>query len=288
MDSIQFNQWCEFYNRLPLEKNSSPPLIMGILNITPDSFSDGGRYETTAQAVERALEMINEGADLIDIGGESSRPGALKVSEAEELARVIPVIEKLAATHSICISIDSTKPAVMKAAVEAGAGVINDIHALASKKTRSLIAALKVPVCLMHMRGRPITMQKNPDYELAIEQEINYFFEKRITACLEAGIERHKLILDPGFGFGKTVEHNMQLVKAISCFHKHQLPLMLGVSRKSTIGLVLEKPVEERLIGGLTLAIFAALQKVALIRTHDVSETKQAFKMLEALKLNKK
>lgn len=283
MNSDQFKQWCEFSCQ-SAAINQKKTLIMGVLNITPDSFSDGGRYLEPERAVERALAMVAQGADIIDIGGESSKPGALSVSCAEELARVIPVIEMLRAESDVCLSIDTRKAPVMQAAVFAGASLINDITALGNEESLTTVAALNVPVCLMHMQGEPETMQNRPHYARDVVDEVNLFFQQRIKACLAAGIKRKNLILDPGFGFGKTPQHNLQIVNQISKFQQHNLPLMLGVSRKSTLGAILEKPVKERLIGGLAMAVFAVLQGVAIIRTHDVDETKQTLKMIQAIR----
>lgn len=259
------------------------PLIMGILNCTPDSFSDGGCFNSIDKALNHSRQMLAEGVDLIDIGGESSKPGALPISAKDEIARVIPIIKVIREESDIAISIDTTKAEVMKAAFEVGASMINDISALNTPETLELAANLQVPICLMHMKGKPQTMQINPQYEQGVIDEINHFFALKINQCLDAGIDFANLILDPGFGFGKTVEQNMRVIKELNQFHKHKLPLMLGVSRKSTIGALLQKPVNERLVGGITIAAYAAMKDVAIIRTHDVAETKQTFRMLEAI-----
>ena len=256
---------------------------MGILNVTPNSFSDGGYHLDVNHAYHRAQEMIEHGADIIDIGGESSKPGAETVSHAEELARVIPVIECIRGASDICISIDTCKAEVMQAAVTAGASIINDIKALTDVASLAVASRLKVPVCLMHMQGNPQMMQENPTYSSDVIDEINLFFQQRIVACLNAGISRENLILDPGFGYGKTVHHNLCIVNRFGEFRQHHLPLLLGVSRKSTIGAVLRKAVNERLSGGIATAVFAALQGVSIIRTHDVNETNQALQMLHAI-----
>lgn len=259
------------------------PLIMGVLNVTPDSFSDAGRYLNLDAACQRARVMIEQGADMIDIGGESTRPGAAATSCTEELARVIPVIEHIRATSDICISIDTQKPDVMEAAVHAGASMINDINALQQDGALPLVARLRVPVCLMHMRGTPETMQDNPQYEEDIVDDINQFFHQRIEACLQVGIEREYLIIDPGFGFGKSVSHNLLILKRLAEFQQHRLPVLLGVSRKSTLGAVSQKIVSERLPAGLAAAVFAALHGVTMIRTHDVDETRQGLDMIDAI-----
>ncbi len=256
---------------------------MGVLNITPNSFSDGGCFLDRGHATRRAEEMIVEGVDIIDIGGESSRPGAEPASCAEELARVIPVIESIRAASDVCISIDTCKAEVMEAAVMAGATLINDISALTGVGSLAVARRLKVPVCLMHMQGTPQLMQNNPHYSRDIVDEINDFFLQRIHVCLQAGIPREHLILDPGFGFGKWVPHNLSIVNRLREFQHHNLPLLLGVSRKSTIGAVLQKPVLERLPGGLAIAVLAALQGVSIIRTHDVAATSQALQMIHAI-----
>jgi dihydropteroate synthase len=258
-------------------------LIMGILNVTPDSFSDGGNHIKLEQACDRAMAMIAQGADLIDIGGESTRPGADVISLDEELSRVIPVIERLAQMTDCCLSIDTYKPLVMEAAVNAGAHMINDTRALSEAKALTMAKHLAVPVCLMHMQGRPSSMQDAPYYERPVVDIINDFFLERIEACLHAGISREQLILDPGFGFGKMLEHNLQIMKEWSIFHEHKLPLLLGVSRKSTIGTILKKGVGERLIGGIALTVYAAMQGSMMFRTHDVMETRQALDMIEAI-----
>lgn len=283
MNTEQFKQWCEFHSQPALTANQPKPLIMGVLNITPDSFSDGGNYLVLERAIEQAHRMIAEGADLIDIGGESSKPGALPVSYAEELARVIPVIKRLRAESDICISIDTSKARLMHDAVYAGASIINDITALSSDGALTIAAELDVPICLMHMQGEPRTMQNYPQYTQDVVDEINMFFQQRIDACVAAGIKRKHLILDPGFGFGKTLNHNLSIVKQLAKFKQHKRPVMLGVSRKSTLGTILHSPVDKRLAAGLSMAVFAALQGVSMIRTHDVAETNQALLMVQAI-----
>nr|WP_115316905.1 dihydropteroate synthase [Legionella birminghamensis] len=255
---------------------------MGIVNVTPDSFSDGGQYNELPKALAHALRLVDEGADIIDVGGESVRPGAMPVSEQEELDRVIPFIERLRQESDICISIDTTKPAVMKEAINAGAGLINDISALQEDKALSVAASTDCAICLMHMQGTPNTMQDNPHYGDVID-EINEFLKQRIEACVAAGIKRERLIVDPGFGFGKKVEHNLQLTNQLSRFSIHQRPILLGVSRKTTIGKVLNKNIDERLIGGLVLTTIAMEQGLGIIRTHDVADTKQVVTMMQAV-----
>lgn len=285
MDAKQFKQWCFSYSS-SFEGNliSSKPLIMGVLNITPDSFSDGGKYYQAPAALEHARQMIAAGADIIDIGGESTKPGAKPISCEEELARVIPVIEQLRAESDICISIDTIKARVMQEAVKAGASIINDITGFQDGASLAMAASLDVPLCLMHMQGDPMTMQQAPKYKLGVVEELNTFFDQQISLCVAAGVKKKNLILDPGFGFGKTVEHNMTIVNQIAKFHRHELPLMLGVSRKSTLGVLLNAPVEKRMVGGLAIAVYAALQGVSIIRTHDVEETNQALLIIQAIR----
>ncbi|TDY02478.1 dihydropteroate synthase [Thiohalophilus thiocyanatoxydans] len=259
------------------------PLIMGILNVTPDSFSDGGRFNRPRAAIERVRQMIGEGADMIDIGGESTRPGAPAVSQETELARVIPVIEAIRRDSDIPISVDTSKPAVMRAAVAAGASLINDVRALQDPGALETVAELGVPVCLMHMQGQPRTMQSRPQYEDVVE-EVLAFLLQRIDACQRAGIGQDKLILDPGFGFGKTVAHNLTLFHHLGRFVDTGYPLLVGVSRKSLIGKLLdERPVEERLAGSLALATLAGWLGAAVLRVHDVRETADARAMCRAV-----
>ncbi|WP_419419606.1 dihydropteroate synthase [Legionella sp. D16C41] len=281
MNIHQFQAWRQQISLNPHQYQA--PLIMGIINITPDSFSDGGHYFSLNQALAHARKLLAEGADILDIGGESSRPGAKVISIEEELARVIPLIKQLRQEVDCCISIDTTKAEVMQAAVEAGANIINDITALKDEAALHLVAKLQVPVCLMHMQGIPETMQSLPIHYENIIAEINQFFQNQVKRCLEVGIKEDNIILDPGFGFGKTIEHNLQLVKDLAQFTQHHLPLMLGVSRKSTIGAILNKNVDERAIGGIALNVFASLNGVNIIRTHDVVETKQALTMIDAI-----
>ncbi len=256
---------------------------MGILNITPDSFYDGGYYLQAEDAFSRARTLIEQGADIIDIGGESSRPGAIPVSNDEELARVIPVIERIRANYDICISVDTTKPDVMQESLVAGASFINDISALTDDRALAILAAQQVPVCLMHMQGQPATMQEKPSYLQGVVVEINDFFKTVLDKCLQAGIKRECIILDPGIGFGKTAEHNLQIIKNFDQFKKHQLPLLFGVSRKSFIGNILGAPVHKRLPASLALTTYAVTKGASIIRTHDIEETKQALTILQAV-----
>ena len=256
---------------------------MGVLNITPDSFSDGGVFFTPEAAVERALQMEADGAAIIDIGGESTRPGADPVSVEEELGRVVPVIENLATRLGVPISIDTRKPAVMRAAVEAGAGLINDVNALREEAALEVAAACSVPVCLMHMQGEPRNMQAAPQYDDVVD-EVRGFLHERVQACLAAGIPREKLLLDPGFGFGKSVEHNLQLLARLDAFSSMGIPILVGLSRKSMIGKLLGLEVGERLPASLALAVLAVERGAVLVRTHDVAATWQALQMNVALR----
>jgi len=256
---------------------------MGVLNITPDSFSDGGVFFTPEAAVERALQMEADGAAIIDIGGESTRPGADPVSVEEELGRVVPVIENLATRLGVPISIDTRKPAVMRAAVEAGAGLINDVNALREEAALEVAAACSVPVCLMHMQGEPRNMQAAPQYDDVVD-EVREFLHERVQACLAAGIPREKLLLDPGFGFGKSVEHNLQLLARLDAFSSMGIPILVGFSRKSMIGKLLGLETGERLSASLALAVLAVERGAVLVRTHDVAATWQALQMNVALR----
>lgn len=286
MNRSDFIGWCASDQTMLSQTPGYSPLIMGILNVTPDSFYDGGQYSHPDAAYDHAQAMIAAGADLLDIGGESSRPGAVAVSVEEELERVLPVMERIRAVDSIALSIDTYKPAVMQAAITAGAACINDIYALQMPGALEVVKNTDTPICLMHMQGMPLIMQNAPHYAQDVVTDINAFFEQRIEACVAAGIARSRLILDPGFGFGKTVQHNLQMVQKIAQFQRHAMPILLGVSRKSTIGKILDQPPEGRMVGGLTLAIYAMLVGVSIIRTHDVLETKQAFKMLQEMRLS--
>lgn len=259
------------------------PLIMGVLNVTADSFFDGGSYLSVDKACNHAFKLIEQGVDIIDIGGESTKPGAEYVPLEIELERVIPVIQNIRLQSDICISIDTYKPETMEAAVHAGANIINDIYALQQVGSLAMAAKLNVPVCLMHMQGTPQTMQKNPDYPQGIINELTHFFTQRIAACTAAGISLKNIILDPGFGFGKQVQHNLQIIYNLQKFTEFKTPILLGVSRKSAVGALLNKEVNERLVGSLAFAVYAALQGVGLLRTHDVSETKQAIQILDAI-----
>ena len=255
---------------------------MGILNITPDSFSDGGRFFNPDDGLRQMEKMLAEGADIIDIGGESTRPGAQAVSLEEELARVIPLIERLRAESDIFISVDTSKAVVMREAVAAGADMINDVRALREPGALQSAAALQTPVCLMHMQGEPRSMQHQPEYQDVVV-EVTTFLEARIDACEKAGIAREQIIIDPGFGFGKTLAHNLALFRQLPDFQLLGQPILVGVSRKSMIGAVLDIPVQERMPASVALAGLAVWLGASIIRTHDVRETADAVKICHAV-----
>jgi len=256
--------------------------VMGILNVTPDSFSDGGDFFCLDDALAQARAMVDAGAAVIDIGGESTRPGAPAVSAEEEIHRVVPVIEAVHAELSVPISIDTSKPLVMQAAVAAGAGLINDVRALQEEGALEAAAALAVPVCLMHMQGEPRTMQQAPSYDDVVA-EVTAFLMQRVRVCEQAGITRQRLLIDPGFGFGKDLNHNLMLMQQLETLVATGLPVLTGVSRKSMIGNILVNKVDQRLFGGLALAALAAWQGSVLIRTHDVGATVDAISVIDAV-----
>lgn len=263
--------------------------VMGILNVTPDSFSDGGML-CSAQGVQldkvlrRAEKMVVDGATILDVGGESTRPGATLVSLQEELDRVLPVVEKIAAELDVVISVDTSTPQLMTAAATLGAGLINDVRALGREGALQAAAATQLPVCLMHMKGSPATMQNSPVYSDVLE-EVEGFLRQRIQACETAGIDRTRLILDPGIGFGKTVEHNLRLMNNLSRLRELGLPLLIGTSRKSMIGTVLNREVDQRLAGSLATVAVAVMQGAEIIRVHDVAETADVVRMTRAIVL---
>lgn len=257
------------------------PRVMGILNVTPDSFSDGGRFLGREQAIAQALAMEEEGAAIIDVGGESTRPGAADVPVEEEIRRVVPVVEALAPELSVPISVDSSKPEVMRAAVEAGAGLVNDVYALRREGALEAAAALDVPVCLMHMQGEPRTMQHEPQYDDVVA-EVTEFLRRQVVRCVEAGIERERVLLDPGFGFGKTLQHNLTLLKHLDELVVEGLPVLVGMSRKSMFGTILDAGVDERLFGSIAAATLAAWQGAKIIRAHDVRATVDALRVTAA------
>jgi dihydropteroate synthase len=261
----------------------SRPLVMGILNVTPDSFSDGGDFISPDAALERARQMVGEGADIIDVGGESTRPGAAPVSLEQELDRVIPVIEAISRELPVPVSIDTSKAGVMSGAVSAGAGLINDVAALRGEGALEVAAKSGVPVCLMHMQGGPRTMQESPEYQDVVS-DIRQFLGERIKACQAAGISRDRIVLDPGFGFGKTLGHNLELLRRLEEFSDIGLPLLVGISRKSMIGALLgDVPVTERLYGSLAAAVLAVERGAGILRVHDVKPTVDAIRVAQAV-----
>ncbi|WP_051342544.1 dihydropteroate synthase [Pseudonocardia spinosispora] len=255
-------------------------LVGGILNVTPDSFSDGGLFRNTARAVERGLEMVSEGADLVDIGGESTRPGSHSPSLAEELDRVIPVVEALAGT--VALSVDTSRPEVMRAAVAAGASMINDVRALRRPGAVAVVAELDVPVCLMHMQRDPATMQHDPRYDQVVHQ-VRAFLADRMRACLDAGVRPEHLVVDPGFGFGKTLAHNLTLLASLRELDSLGAPIMVGLSRKSMLGDLTGRPVSERLAGSVAAAVLAVQRGARILRVHDVAATRDAVTITQAL-----
>ncbi|MFK9979485.1 dihydropteroate synthase [Klebsiella oxytoca] len=259
----------------------SHPHVMGILNVTPDSFSDGGTHNTLVEAVKHANLMINAGATIIDIGGESTRPGAADVSVEEELARVIPTVEAIAQRFEVWISVDTSKPEVIRESARVGAHIINDIRSLTEPGALEAAAETGLPVCLMHMQGQPKTMQDAPKYA-DVFADVERFFVEHIVRCERAGIAKDKLLLDPGFGFGKNLSHNYELLARLSEFHHLGLPLLVGMSRKSMVGQLLNVGPKERLNGSLACAVIAAMQGAQIIRVHDVKETVEALRVVEA------
>ncbi len=256
--------------------------VMGIINTTPDSFSDGGRFLSHEKALEQARRLIDEGADILDIGGESTRPGAADVSVQEEISRTIPLIESIRSFSDIPISIDTSKPEVMRAATTAGVNMINDVWALRREGAMQAAVDSGLPVCLMHMQGSPENMQQNPEYE-SVVKEVKRFLNDRLFAAQAAGIKKQNLIIDPGFGFGKNLDQNYQLLKALPEFVEMGYPLLVGMSRKSMLGQVLDKPVDERVYGSVSAAVISAMLGAHIIRVHDVTETRQALAIVQTL-----
>lgn len=264
------------------ELDLNEPKVMGILNVTPDSFSDGGHFSNIEQAILKARQMVEQGAAIIDIGGESTRPGANDVSEQQELDRVIPVIEKIANDLDCWISIDTSKSIVMQEAVKAGADLINDVRALREKGALQVAVEAQVPVCLMHMQGQPRTMQEAPDYKNLLA-DVEMFLMQRANECIAAGIKKESIILDLGFGFGKQLTHNFQLLQATKQFVDLGYPILTGVSRKSMFGQLLNRDINSRLAGSLAGALIALQQGSQIIRVHDVAETVDVIKILQAV-----
>ncbi|WP_172379969.1 dihydropteroate synthase [Vibrio sp. Vb339] len=261
------------------------PHVMGILNVTPDSFSDGGKFNSLDNALVQAERMIQAGVSIIDIGGESTRPGAPDVPLEEELARVIPAIKAIRAKFDVWISIDTSKAEVMRQAVEAGADLINDVRALQEPGALEAAADANVPVCLMHMKGQPRTMQANPNYDDVLT-DVEAFLKERVEACEAVGISKEQLILDPGFGFGKTIEHNYHLLAHLEKFHTLGLPVLAGMSRKSMIFKLLAKAPADCMVASVTCATIAAIKGAQIIRVHDVEDTLEAMKIIEVMNNN--
>jgi dihydropteroate synthase len=258
------------------------PLVCGVLNVTPDSFSDGGRFHSFDGAVERGRTLAAEGADLIDIGGESTRPGSRPPTLAEELDRVVPVVEALSRQVPVPLSVDTSRPEVMRAAVAAGASMVNDVRALRSPGALEAAAELGVPVCLMHMQRSPETMQADPRYRDVVV-DVRTFLAERMRACLDAGIRQEHLVVDPGFGFGKTLTHNVALLASLDAFTGLGVPVMVGLSRKSVLGQLTGRTVEDRLPGSLAAAVVAVQRGATLLRVHDVAATRDVLAILDAV-----
>ena len=258
------------------------PHVMGIVNVTPDSFSDGGKYSSVELAVEHALQLIAEGADILDIGGESTRPGAAPVGLDEELRRVIPVIEALSKVTTVPLSIDTYKPEVMRAAIQAGADIVNDICALREEGALEIVANSNAGVCLMHMQGIPQTMQINPQYTDVVS-EVKQFLADRVAACLTHGIASERITLDPGFGFGKTTAHNVALIQHLNSFVELGFPLLVGLSRKSVLGRIAGGDEQQRLHAGLAASVISVMKGAKIVRVHDVKATVDALKVVAAV-----
>ena len=258
------------------------PAVMGILNVTPDSFSDGGRFVNPELALHQAVSMAADGAAIIDIGGESTRPGAADVSEQEELDRVIPLVEAVASATDTPISVDTSKPVVMREAVAAGACMINDVRALQGDGALEAASELRVAVCLMHMLGEPRTMQADPHYDDVVD-EVAAFLGERLEACVAAGIDEHRVVLDPGFGFGKSPEHNVELLANLRQLRLRERPLLVGLSRKSTLGVLTGRNVNERLPASLAAAVMAVVNGASIIRAHDVRDTVDALTIAQSV-----
>lgn len=252
---------------------------MGILNVTPDSFYDGGQFIHPEQAVSQALQMVKEGAAIIDVGGESTRPGAKAISVNQELERVIPVIESLQSVVDLPISIDTSKPQVMEAAIEAGAAMVNDVNGLRAQGALDVCARYDVSVCIMHMRGKPRTMQVNPAYPDGVMTELDMFFKRRMDAAVSAGIRKKNICIDPGFGFGKTMQHNYRMLQQLEDLSTYGVPILVGMSRKSMIGNLLNIPVEDSLAGSLAANVVAFMKGASIFRVHDVKQTVEALRI---------
>jgi len=260
----------------------SRPVVMGVLNVTPDSFSDGGRFSELDAALRQAQRMIEEGARIIDVGGESTRPGANEVPEQAEIERIAPVIEALVSRFDVVVSVDTSKPGVMREAVARGAGLINDVYALRREGALAEAVRLGVPVCLMHMQGEPRTMQENPQYQ-DVAGEVAAFLEERVVACGAAGLGRERIVIDPGFGFGKTERHNVRLLAELTRLARPGLPVLVGLSRKRTLGSLTGRGVDERMPVGVAAAVLAVERGAHIVRTHDVGPTVDALAVATAV-----
>ena len=261
---------------------SSNLQVMGVINTTPDSFSDGGKFDSFERAFAHARQLIADGVDILDIGGESTRPGSQQVNLEQELARTIPLVTAIREISDIPISIDTNKPGVMQAAVHAGATMINSIWALKLDDSLQVAVDLAVPVCFMHMQGTPASMQQNPVYTDVVSEVLD-FLKARMDAALDAGMAQQHIIIDPGFGFGKTIEHNLLLLASLPDFRQLGVPVLAGLSRKNMIGKILDKPTDQRLYGSLSVAVMAAMLGADMVRVHDVAETLDAIAMVKAL-----
>lgn len=270
--------------RLQQAHTNGPALVMGVVNVTPDSFSDGGRFLDSRRAVEHALALAAAGADLLDVGGESTRPGSEPVTESQELERVLPVIEGIVAATDVPVSIDTAKPVVMRRAVAAGASMINDINGLRGEGVAETVAGLSVPVCIMHMLGKPRTMQDNPSYDSVVD-DIRDFLHERAGLAENAGIDPARIVLDPGFGFGKTLDHNLELLARLDELVAIGFPILVGISRKSMLGtLTGRQRAADRVAASVAAHLIAAQKGAAIIRAHDVAETVDALKVLQAVR----
>lgn len=267
----------------PHRLDLSAPVVMGVLNVTPDSFSDGGRFSEREAALSRARQMAAEGAAIVDVGGQSTRPGAVTIGVEEELARVVPVVEALCAELALPVSVDTSRPEVMRAALAAGASMINDVAALRAPGALEAVAASSAAVCLMHMQGEPQTMQAAPRYDDVVA-EVREFLERRVREAEAAGIARARMVVDPGFGFGKLLEHNLRLLAGLMRLAPAGVPVLVGLSRKSMIGQLTGRPVSERLAGSVALAALAVERGASIVRTHDVAATLDAVRIAAALR----
>jgi len=256
--------------------------VMGVLNVTPDSFSDGGQFTTLSSAMKQAEQMIQQGASIIDVGGESTRPGAAQVSAQEEMDRVCPVVEHLVERFDVVVSVDTSAPALMRESIRAGVGLINDVRAFSREGAVDAVKGSSAALCLMHMQGAPVSMQKSPVYASVVD-EVYGFLQSATAGIISKGVGSERLLVDPGFGFGKTLQHNMQILSSIGRFNKLGFPVLVGLSRKSMFSEILNKAVDERLFGSISGAVIAAQQGAKIIRAHDVGETKDAMRVIDVM-----